>query len=124
MILHCYDLSRDKVSFDFVCEQVSKNRKPYGLDHLKIRIKADSSSEATNFCWSSPVSLRYFVELSVNSQHVKELKDAVVAGLLGSQGDAIFSAARVMVDTWFDEDDFFKSYFKSFYEYWIKRLSL
>ena len=60
----------------------------------------------------------------MNSQHVKEMKDAVVAGLLGSQGDVIFSGARVMVDMWFEEEEFFKSYFKSFYDYWIKYLSL
>jgi len=124
MILHCYDIQRDQSSFDFVCEQVAQEKKHYGLTHVKIRIQADSSPEATKFCWSSPVVLRYFVELKVNSQHVKEMKDAVVAGLLGSQGDVIFSGARVMVDMWFEEEEFFKSYFKSFYDYWIKYLSL
>jgi len=108
-LLNCKVEQTGSTSFEQVC-LLQKEKQHFGLSDLIIKIHANSSDL---LCKTGNTGIKIDIEIQGNSIEIDQIKKATLgpAGILAP-----------LVSTLFDEDAFFRSYFRNLYHHWTKSL--
>jgi hypothetical protein len=108
-LLDCSVAWNDLTSFKQNCA-LQKDKQHYGLDDLTIAIDV---KEQDTSCKPHETGIRLRINITGNNKEIAEIKKATLApaGVLAP-----------LISALFDEDAFFRNYFRNIYDEWIKTL--
>lgn len=108
-LLDCSVNWNDVSSFKQNCA-LQKEKQHYGLDDLTIAIDVKEQDTA---CKPHETGIRLRINITGNNKEISEIKKATLApaGVLAP-----------LISALFDEDAFFRNYFRNIYDKWIKTL--
>jgi hypothetical protein len=108
-LLDCSVAWSDTSSFKQNCE-MQKEKQHYGLDDLTIAIEVKEGDSA---CKMRETGIRLRISITGNPKEIAEIKKATLApaGILAP-----------LISALFDENAFFRNYFRNIYDEWIKTL--
>jgi hypothetical protein len=109
-LIHCTSTVDAADHFTHGC-QLAKDKLHYGLDDFQSTLTAAQGSRE---CPAGQTYLDYRLVLVANEKHVEQIKAKAVEpyGVLG-----------YIVALLFDEEAFFRDYYRNFYEGWVKSLT-
>jgi len=108
-LLDCSVNWSDLTSFKQNCA-LQKDKQHYGLDDLTIAIDV---KEQDSTCKAHETGIRLRINITGNNKEIAEIKKATLApaGVLAP-----------LISALFDEEAFFRNYFRNIYDEWIKTL--
>ena len=108
--LNCDSKKISDQAFQLVCkqDQTALKKYTYAISRFDSLLKLSTNSGR---CKDGRVLLEFGLNISTNDQEVAKVKEAVAGGF-----------PSMFIDRVFNEDQFFKMYFKNFYDGWVSSL--
>ena len=108
-LLNCKITWNARNSFNQICS-LQKDKQHFGLSDVRINIMTKSQDA---LCKVGSTGIKIDISIEGNSNEINQIKKATLgpAGILAP-----------LVSALFDEDAFFRSYFRNLYDHWTKTL--